>query len=131
MRGIYSGCHQSTCYGAAPLSISSGPAAASAGQYHGYMSWSSDGTVRLWSENCALRGPSSFSSSVTLRVPTSDPACPFPVYGAAARWFPPTAACPEEKLLIAIAGGSSGMQFVGCPVHVINLAKSLAAAGGV
>jgi hypothetical protein len=86
-------------------------------------------------------GPSSFSTSAVLRVPSSDKAAegPYPVYGAAARWFPAGtgagagtgtgagtgAGDGDGTMLIAIAGGSSGQQFIGCPVHVVNLSKSL------
>lgn len=123
MRGMFRGCHASTCYGATPISIGRNSHTGEAA-YTGIMSWSSDGTLRLWNEDNLL-GSSILSSTLILQVPNNDPSTPFPIYSATARWFPPTGGT-SEKMLIAIAGGSSALQFIGHPIHVINLTETLA-----
>ena len=68
---------------------------------------------------------SAFSSSLVLSMPNISKDAPYPIYAAAPRWFPASDSSQEEKLLIATAGGGANVQFIGSPVHIINVTESL------
>jgi hypothetical protein len=54
VRGVFSGCHASSCFGAAPIELGGGGGGGGGGgaQYSGYMSYSSDGTIRYITYTC-------------------------------------------------------------------------------
>jgi hypothetical protein len=82
--------------------------------------------TRLWNDYCFIRPSQEVDEdkemSVRITLPTS-----FPVYSASICEINDNSA-DVSNVCVAIAGGSSASSFIGVPVHVISLTRTLSSA---